>query len=36
MGHDVHELQQRIEDIIIKTIITGYPTISRIQQTVHP
>lgn len=35
MGHNVEELKQRIDDIIIKTIITGHPTISRIQHTVH-
>ena len=31
MGHNVDELQHRIDDIIIKTLITGYPTISKIQ-----
>jgi hypothetical protein len=36
MGHNVEELKQKIDDIIIKTIITGHPTISRIQHTVHP
>jgi tubulin polyglutamylase TTLL6/13 len=29
-------LKEKIDDIIIKTIITGHPTLSRIQQTVHP
>jgi tubulin polyglutamylase TTLL6/13 len=36
MGHDVEALKERIDDIIIKTLITGYPTLSKIQQTVHP
>lgn len=36
MGHNADEIKQRIDDLIIKTIITGYPTLSRIQQTVHP
>lgn len=36
MGHDVQALKERIDDIIIKTLITGYPTLSKIQQTVHP
>ena len=36
MGHDVEELKDRIDDMLIKTMITGYPTISKIQQTVHP
>lgn len=36
MGHNSEEIKQRIDDLIIKTIITGYPTLSRIQQTVHP
>ena len=36
MGHNVEELNERIDDMLIKTIITGYPTISKIQQTVHP
>jgi hypothetical protein len=36
MGHDVDALKERIDDIIIKTLITGYPTLSKIQQTVHP
>jgi hypothetical protein len=36
MGHDVEALKERIDDMFIKTIITGYPTISKIQQTVHP
>jgi len=36
MGHDVDELKARIDDMLIKTMITGYPTISKIQQTVHP
>ncbi len=36
MGHDVDSLKARIDDIIIKTLITGYPTLSKIQQTVHP
>ena len=36
LGHNVEELKERIDDMLIKTIITGYPTISKIQQTVHP
>lgn len=36
MGHDVCSLKARIDNIIIKTLITGYPTLSKIQQTVHP
>lgn len=36
MGHDVDSLKARIDDIIIKTMITGYPTLSKIQQTIHP
>lgn len=36
MGHDVNELKDRIDDMLIKTMITGYPAISKIQQTVHP
>ena len=36
MGHDVDTLKARIDDIIIKTMITGYPTLSKIQQTIHP
>lgn len=36
MGHDVDALKERIDDIIIKTLITGYPTLSKVQQTVHP
>lgn len=27
-GHNVEELKQKIYDIIIKTIITGYPVLS--------
>jgi tubulin polyglutamylase TTLL6/13 len=36
MGHNVDELKARIDDMLIKTMITGYPTLSKIQQTVHP
>lgn len=36
MGHNGEEIKHRIDDMIIKTIITGYPTLSKIQQTVHP
>lgn len=34
-GHDVDGLKQRIYDIIIKTIITGYPTLSASVSSVH-
>ena len=36
LGYNIEELQSSIDDIIIKTIITGYPTISKIQQSLHP
>lgn len=36
MGYDVDELKAKIDDMLIKTMITGYPTLSKIQQTVHP
>ncbi len=36
MGYDVNLMKARIDDLIIKTIITGYPTLSKVQQTVHP
>jgi tubulin polyglutamylase TTLL6/13 len=35
-GHDVNELKQKIYDIFIKTIITGYPTLSQSITAVHP
>ena len=35
-GHDVGALKQRINDILIKTIITGYPTLSHSVSLVHP
>lgn len=35
-GHDVNELKQKIYDIFIKTIITGYPTLSQSITNVHP
>jgi tubulin polyglutamylase TTLL6/13 len=35
-GHDVEQLKQRIYDIFIKTIITGYPTLSNSVSNVHP
>lgn len=35
-GHDVEQLKQRIYDIFVKTIITGYPTLSSSVSTVHP
>jgi tubulin polyglutamylase TTLL6/13 len=35
-GHDVDLLKQRIYDIFIKTIITGYPTLSSSVSSVHP
>ncbi len=35
-GHDVEALKQRINDIFIKTIITGYPTLSHSVSLVHP
>lgn len=34
-GHDVGELKRRINDIFIKTIITGYPTLSQSITSVH-
>ena len=36
MGHDSQAIKQRINDMLIKTIITGYPTLSRYQQGSHP
>ena len=36
MGHDVEALKERIDDLFIKSLITGYPTLTRAQQTVHP
>ena len=35
-GHNVEELKQRIYDLLIKTIITGYPTLSASVTNVHP
>lgn len=35
-GHDVDELKAKINDIFIKTIITGYPTLSNSVSSVHP
>ena len=35
-GHDVDELKAKIHDIFIKTIITGYPTLSNSVSSVHP
>ena len=35
-GHDVNELKQKIYDLLIKTIITGYPTLSASVTNVHP
>ena len=35
-GQDVEALKQRIYDIIIKTIITGYPTLSASVSNIHP
>ena len=35
-GHDVDLLKQRIHDIFIKTIITGYPTLSQTMSSIHP
>jgi len=35
-GHDVELLKQRIHDIFIKTIITGYPTLSQTMSSIHP
>ena len=35
-GHNVDELKQKIYDILIKTIITGYPTLSASVTNVHP
>lgn len=35
-GHNVEELKQKIYDLLIKTIITGYPTLSASVTNVHP
>jgi len=35
-GQNVEALKERIYDIIIKTIITGYPTLSASVSNVHP
>ena len=35
-GHDVNELKQKIYDLLIKTIITGYPVLSASVTNVHP
>lgn len=35
-GHDVELLKQKINDIFIKTIITGYPTLSQTLTAAHP
>lgn len=35
-GHDVEELKRKINDIFIKTIITGYPTLSNTFLSIHP
>ena len=35
-GQDVEALKQRIYDIIVKTIITGYPTLSASVSNIHP
>ena len=35
-GHDVNLLKERINDLLIKTIITGYPTLSASVTNVHP
>ena len=35
-GHDVEELKRKINDIFIKTIITGYPTLSSTFLSIHP
>lgn len=35
-GHDVELLKRKIHDIFIKTIITGYPTLSQTQSSIHP
>ena len=35
-GQDVDALKQRIYDIIVKTIITGYPTLSASVSNIHP
>jgi len=34
-GHDVDELKRKINDIFIKTIITGYPTLSSSYMASH-
>lgn len=35
-GHNVEELKEKINDLFIKTIITGYPTLSASVTNVHP
>ena len=35
-GHDVEELKRKINDIFIKTMITGYPTLSSTFLSIHP
>jgi len=35
-GQNVEALKERIYDIIIKTIVTGYPTLSASVSNVHP
>jgi hypothetical protein len=35
-GHDVSKLKEKIYDLLVKTIITGYPTLSASVSNVHP
>lgn len=35
-GHNVEEMKQKIYDLLIKTIITAYPTLSASVTNVHP
>lgn len=35
-GHDIIELKKKINDIFIKTMITGYPNLSGTLLSVHP
>ena len=35
-GHDINELKEKINDIFIKTMITGYPNLSGTFLSLHP
>ncbi len=35
-GYDVNELKEKINDIFVKTLITGYPVLSRSLYQSHP